>query len=201
VRSGATKAFGEARWHHLIEGGETEAWLTTAMLEKAKSRGAPHVSGSDVATWAATTYSELTATRPAIPRVRPRSRAVIWLVGRSFDPAVFRQVRLWRRAGLDARCLILDARQSKRTGRWIICVQREFFPQRDEALESLAANQAAIEGSPEAVRLDLEFYDARPPSDDEIERGGLPLDDETRVVVRGWNDETKVLYRAKGRGA
>lgn len=95
----------------------------------------------------------------------------------------------------------MDARQSKRTGCWIICVQREFFPQRDEALESLAANQAAIEGSPEAVRLDLEFYDARPPSDDEIERGGLPLDDETRVVVRGWNDETKVLYRAKGRGA
>ena len=196
VLSGDEPRFGKSRWQKLYTAGESDTWLIEAMIAKAKARGAQGVTIEMISSWGESTYHQMTATKPSRPKVRPKSQAVIWLVGRGFDREAFEQVRLWRRSGLDARCLFADARQSNRTGQWVICVRREAFPQRGQALDEIAKVQGEIESNTEACRLDLELYESKPPSDTNIQSGGWPLRDATRMVVRGWNDSEKVLYPA-----
>ena len=147
-----------------------------------------------IADWARAIHFELTSHKPARPRVRPTGEAVIWLVGRGIDPGAQQRVRLWRRAGLDARCLIVDARQSPTTGQWIACVRREEFPERDEALDFIESHPELIEGDVRVERLELRFYESRAASSTDLAGGGLPLGAATQVALCGKGGRERQLY-------
>ncbi len=200
VVSGEVRPYDKSRWGELYRGGESDRWLTEAFLAKSKSRVVASVTMSEIEAWSEHVYHSLTREKPFRPPFRPRGHAVIWLVGRGFDDLVFKQVRLWRRAGLDARCLAADARQSIRTGKWVLSIQREAFPERKDLLDQLAAIQPELEGESGILRYDLGFYDSRPPSDKKVEEGGLPLGREAFITVRGCDHGEKRRLVAEGAG-
>ena len=161
---------------------------------KEKRRGVVGVTDGMIADWAKAIHSDLTSRKPARPRVRPTGEVVIWLVGRGIDPGALQRVRLWRRAGLDARCLIVDARQSPETGQWIVQVQREEFPERDKALDCIASHQESIEDDDWVKRLELRFYESRAASSTDLAGGGLPLGPSTQAAMCGTGGRERPLY-------
>ncbi|MEL7667776.1 MAG: hypothetical protein AAGU73_06210 [Actinomycetota bacterium] len=205
VVSGVVPPFTKTSWRRLSVDTKYEGiyrWSTEAMIAKATAtRGVTGVDTATVSEWAATAQRRLAGTKPTRPRVRPNGQAVIWLVGRGFDEAVFEQVRLWRRAGIDARCLLMDARQSERTGQWVVRVQRERFPEREQALEVVSSMQAAIERDPQSRSLDLRFYHTRAPSNPYVQDGGMPRREETSVVLLDDKGRETTLFPAEARNS
>lgn len=196
---GGAEPFTLATWGRLHPSTEPAAceWCTEAMIAKAiQVRGVCGVSAGLVRDWAKSTYRELTKQKPLLPRTIPVSRAVFWLVGTDFDPEVYEQVRLWRRAGLDARCVKIDARQSARTGQWVVRMQREAFQERDRALEVASSRIKTAAKGGESGRLDLRFYETRPASDTNLIRGGTPLHGRVEVVLLASDGTQTVLYPA-----
>jgi hypothetical protein len=205
ILSGADPPFTKSRWDRLSHDTSYEGlykWGTEAMVAKATAtRGVTGIDATMVYEWAAGIKERLGRSKPERPRVRPEGQVVIWLVGRSFNEAVFDRVRLWRRAGIDARCLLMEARQSLRTGQWVVRVQREKFPEREQALDAIARMQAAIEADPGAKDLVLEFYETRAPSNTDLSSGGMPLREKTKVVLRDQAGKQQVIFRASASGA
>lgn len=196
VTSGSRPPYTAAEWRRTFSGRDEEVLrlCTEAMIEKAKTRGVSGLTYESLLDWGSEARRDLSTSAPTRPRVRPTSSAVVWLVGRSFHGSVFENVRMWRRAGLDARCLKADARQSATTGQWMIRIQREAFPQREAALDAIAARQDVLEYDERARKLELRFYDTKAASDTATGDGGAPRGPRTRVVVRGWDAGERVIF-------
>ncbi|MCX8007139.1 MAG: hypothetical protein N3B11_03375 [Coriobacteriia bacterium] len=203
VVSGSAPPFTRTSWRRLSDDTKYEGlyeWGTEAMVAKAtKTRGVTDVDATMVYEWAERLQERLGGSKPVRPRVRPGGQVVIWLVGRSFDKAVLDRVRLWRRAGIDARCLMMEARQSLRTGQWVVRVQRERFPEREQALNAIARMQAAIEADPKYKELALEFYDTRAPSNPDLSSGGTPLRDKSSVLLKEQTGKEAKIFQAATR--
>ncbi len=102
-------------------------------------------------------------------RLIAERRIVVWLVGARIDPKALERVRLWRRAGIDARVLELTATSNGE--KWMLGVRREAAPQRDQTEQGLFSQAADL--SQPATRVKVAFYDERPPSENSRHGGGL----------------------------
>ena len=183
ITAGELERFTKTSWANAFERKTSDTRRSEALISVAQRKCAEVPSLATHRRMAQEIVHEFSANRPIRPVVRPKRQAVIWLVGRGFSRSVFEDVRMWRRAGIDARCLDLDARQSKRTGLWSIRVKREKFPHRTLLLSKLAIQQESIESIPAANHLRIHLYTKGRPSDTNLEQGGLPLGSNAHVVV------------------
>ena len=109
-------------------------------------------------------------------------RAVIWLVGRNIQPAARERIRLWRRAGIDARWLALEVRRDKNRANWHLRVQSERAPQRAELSRKLLEWIRQDAGEHPLGTVIFELYDHRFPSSTQLDLGGT-LARECRATV------------------
>ena len=107
----------------------------------------------------------------ARPVLTAERRLVLWLVGSSISQGALERVRQWRRAGIDARPLRIEARSDG--GRWVVRVSREPIPQRDMAERELLEQAASWDKAPTTVKVG--FYEERAPSKHQ-RHGGHPLE-------------------------
>lgn len=90
---------------------------------------------------------------------------VIWLVGSGFNSEAEEEIRGWRAAGVDARCLQAEVRFSSQREGLILRIGREVAPGRAELVrrvEDWAAGHVPLGAQP---RLDLDLYTRSRPSD------------------------------------
>ena len=101
---------------------------------------------------------------------------VIWLVGANFTPKAEREIRRWRSAGVNARCLKAEVRLSSQGDGLIFCVAREVVHGRAELVQRLEQWEASNVTLSTPARLKLHLYtEARPSgSVKEKEAAGLP---------------------------
>jgi hypothetical protein len=112
---------------------------------------------------------------------------VIWLVGRTIQDLALERVRLWRRAGVDARVLRLEVRLTERG--WGLRCLREDAPFRDRIEERLfgLADQNVERG--DAPELRCRFYDETSASAAKS-KGGRLLDDPIAWTAVGGEEVT-----------
>ncbi len=112
-----------------------------------------------------------------------RRPVVIWLVGTSFSLKAEEEIRRWRAAGVDARCLQAETRHSIHGNGLILRINREDAPRRAKLfkrLEKWRSNQTELIAKPE---LELEIYaQAQPSSSRTVKEKAGQLQD--RMVAR-----------------
>lgn len=106
-------------------------------------------------------------------------RLVLWLVGKSISADALERIRMWRRAGVDARPLRLDFRHLH--DRRVIAVRREQAETRDE-LETKFFDH--IRDNPNLVgSVSLDFYDRRAASAGRRHGGDLAADAKITIAT------------------
>ena len=138
---------------------EKHPLLLRALLEKAKERLDQVPTKDEVAeiakVWRSRLWSEGGPARSAFVCERP---VVIWLVGTGFTPEVEEEIRRWRAAGVDARCLQAEVRFSSRRDGLILRVAREEAPGRVELVKLLEHWAASNRASNASAKLTVQLY-------------------------------------------
>jgi len=145
---------------------EKHPLLLKALLEKAKERLDQVPTREEIVEitngWRSRLWSEGGPARSAFVCERP---VVIWLVGAGFTPGVEEEIRRWRAAGVDARCLQAEVRFSSQRDGLTLRVAREEAPGR-VTLVRLLEQWAASNGASNApVKLTVQLYVEARPSD------------------------------------
>jgi len=204
--------FGEALTDHEWKQQTTSARLNRqclTLLEIAAGQGRGTLSLKALHSWAEQVLQ--TSQPPAIPAppFRIRCPNVIWLIGRRVDEAALEQVRMWRRAGVDARPLVVDARRCRQTGRWMLRVLREDFPERAALIRHVAVTNEtgklpkgafrATNDQPTGYELELKLYETLPPSSPKLKAGGAALGKKVKAFLYdNLNEEPVKIWSAKG---
>ena len=170
--------------------------------------GLPTMSASSLDAWAQEVRgATLPRSLPSHP-VRIRRPGVIWLVGRRIDGAALEQVRLWRRAGVDARPLCVEPRQEPGTGRWMLRVLSEHFPSRRLLVRQVAEGLPDLDeasfregdGRPVGYELKLSLYAHKAASSRDLGGGGDPLHHGARAYLYGpVAEEPVAIWSPEGR--
>lgn len=144
-------------------------------------RGAPKtLDWAAVAAAAGTQRSRVLRERDVL--THPERRAVIWLVAPSFDQSLSEEwstspIRLWRRAGVDARLLELEVRLPPGTSGTYIRVRREDDAPRRELTDDVLRQLEQRGASPRHdQRLAMQYYDECSPSCTSLAHGGGMLE-------------------------
>lgn len=103
---------------------------------------------------------------------------VLWLVGRTIQDPALDRVRMWRRAGLDARVLFLEVRRTD--SGWLVRVRHEQAEQRRTLERRLFELQAPEEKVRPTVRLHL--YDEASASSSHGHGGNLLPEPYARII-------------------
>ena len=192
VVAGSRPAIRDSQWTGMTIEVQRELLIEAMLNRAATERGVRPPSRESITAWAEGTRRRLVGGEPRLPTLAPRQRAVIWLVGRDFDKGVFDRIRLWRSAGVDARCLVADARQSQATGRWMLRLQHEDFPERRGVLDQLAERFAAWDARAAGHELRLHFYEKRSASERDLSVGGRPLGGGASAALHDMHRDTPV---------
>jgi hypothetical protein len=172
--------------------------LIDAMLDDAKKRGWPPDLLPDLysltSQWKRRIIPESGILKPLF---EPERGAVVWIVGPSFHEKEVCEgrVRRWRRANVDARCLEFEVRVDHKNGCWQLRVRREKTPQRDLCLRHVAAWGRANPSKAQQgkLKLKLELYDAKNPSDSHLDNGGGLLDHaKANLIDENGNTKCKI---------
>ncbi len=119
---------------------------------------------------------------PPQPALIADRKTVIWLVGRTIHPAARERIRLWRRAGIDARWLAVEVRRDEHRANWHLRVESERAPQRAELSLKLLEWIRQDAGQHRLGRVKFELYEHRVPSNTQLDLGGT-LARECRATV------------------
>lgn len=167
-----------------------------------EARGWPVLSPTALDAWGEEVRGQCQPPDIHSPPFRVRRSGVIWLVGRRVDEGALKQVQRWRRAGVDARPLVMDARQCRQSGRWMLRVLREDYPERAALIRQVAASVAAntlpeapfraTAERPMGYQLELELYEKPPASSRSMNRGGAALRSRARAYLYNHTREEPV---------
>ncbi len=188
VNKNLPASYTKGQWSAL-KSSDKRLQLLAAIRSRSQRRGVKLLNDKELMEWATDVQLRTKASLPPQLPLRVRSAGVIWLVGRSFNEEALRQVREWRSAGLDARMLLVDARQSEEDRLWNLRVVKEDFPERRalvhcvaEDLQEMEADtksqRAADPGAPELV---LSLYQEKHPSSRDSPRLGALLRAQARA--------------------
>ena len=200
---GRGPALSDSQWKNQGEV-ERQARQVTTLMAMVAERGQATLSNASFDAWG---REVLSMTRPEVPPslpLRVRSPGVIWLIGRRIDEAALHQIRLWRRSGVDARPLCVDARQSTDTGRWMVRLLTEHFPERQALVRQVATGIGTLteplfhedQDRPIGYELRLSLYGRPPASSRDLNAGGEPLHDGARAYLYGPTVEEPVAVWA-----
>lgn len=120
---------------------------------------------------------------PPRPALIADRKTVIWLVGRTIHPAARERIRLWRRAGIDARWLAVEVRRDQHRASWHLRVESERAPQRAELSRKLLEWIRQDAGERPLGKVKVELYEDRVPSNTQLDLGGM-LRRECRATVK-----------------
>jgi hypothetical protein len=127
---------------------------------------------------------------PPRPVLIADRKTVIWLVGRTIHPSARERIRLWRRAGIDARWLAVEARRDKHRANWHLRVESEHAPQRAELSRKLLEWIRQDAGQYPLGSVKFELYEDRVPSNTQLDHGGT-LAPQCRATVKTAERDTR----------
>ncbi len=171
----ASVTISKAAWKKLDE--ERQQSLSiAALLELAKRNFKNVPTPEQLEDIAKQWHKRLHSTLTSFPQTATAcaSPIVIWLVGSKFTDDAEHEIRKWRAAGLDARCLQAEVRFSAQQNGLILRVQSEKFPERTELMQCLR-EWFGNNNSDDIAKISLHLYHQARPSNKMKNEDGLPL--------------------------